>query len=165
MSTDHLALRLPNNSRFDAREYGLRIHEQPRSASPNFVSAYSRRNACQAKITRALRGKIFMDRDVAYGSPVRDKNIQTKDLAYWEPTYTDHKTRLKIGTRDKGKDRAYIAFFYHECQALGVRLTVDGPFKVDIRSGDLEELERVKIIGIFSDGLGPNAQSRFDNGR
>ena len=39
---------------------------------------------------------------------------------------------------------------------------VDGPFKVDIHNGDLEGLERVKTIGLFSDGLGPNAQVRLD---
>lgn len=39
----------------------------------------------------------------------------------------------------------------------------NGPFKVDIRNWDLEGLERVKIIGIFSNGLGPNAQLRLDN--
>ena len=38
----------------------------------------------------------------------------------------------------------------------------NGPFKVDIRNGDLEELERVKIIGLFNDGVGPNAQARLD---
>ena len=163
MSTDHLVLRLPNNSRFDACEYGLRIHEQPRSASPNSVSAYSKSSARRAGITHAPRGKIFMDWDVAYGNPVWDKNIQTNGLAYWELTHTNHTTRRKIMTRDKRKYRTYIALFYHECQALGVRITADGPFKVDIRIADLEGLERVQIISIFSDRLGPNAQSRLDN--
>jgi hypothetical protein len=40
---------------------------------------------------------------------------------------------------------------------------VNGPFKVDIRNGDLEELGGKKIIGLFSDQLGPNAQTRLDN--
>ena len=34
---------------------------------------------------------------------------------------------------------------------------------MDVRNGDLEGLERVKIIGLFSNSLGPNAQSRLDN--
>lgn len=44
-----------------------------------------------------------------------------------------------------------------------MRITADGPFKVDICNSDLKGLERVKIIGFFSDGLSPNAQSRLDN--
>ena len=38
----------------------------------------------------------------------------------------------------------------------------NGPFKVDIRNGDLEGLERVKTIGLFSNGLAPNTQVRLD---
>ena len=76
-----------------------------------------------------------------------------------EPTHMDSKARRK----GKGKGRTYIAFLYHACQALGVRITADGPFKVDIRNGDLERLERMKILDIFNDGLGRNAQSRLDN--
>ena len=107
--------------------------------------------------------KIILDWDVTYDNPVCDRNTQTKGLAYWEPTRTDPKARRKIGTRDKGKGRTYIAFLYHTCQVFGVRITVDGPFKVDIRNGDLERLQKVKIIGRFSDGLSPNAQLRLDN--
>ena len=55
-----------------------------------------------------------------------------------------------------------MAFLYHACQALGVRITECGLFKVDIRSGDLERLERVKIIGLFSDVIGPNVQKQLD---
>ena len=43
-----------------------------------------------------------------------------------------------------------------------MQIMADMPFKVDIRNGNLEGLERVKIIGLFNDGLGPNAQMRFD---
>ena len=64
--------------------------------------------------------------------------------------------------RGKGKGRTYIAFLYHACQALKVRITADGPFKVDIRNGDLEGFERVKIIGLFGVVLDPHAQKRFD---
>lgn len=39
-----------------------------------------------AGIPRAPHGKIFMGWDERYGNPVRDKNTQTKGLAYWEPT-------------------------------------------------------------------------------
>jgi hypothetical protein len=35
-----------------------------------------------------------------------------------------------------------------------VQITADDPFKVDICNGDLEGLERVKIIGFFSNRLG-----------
>ena len=69
----------------------------------------------------------------------------------------------KARRKGKGKGQTYIAFLYHACQALGVRITADGPFKVDIRNGDLERLERMKILDIFNDGLGRNAQSRLDN--
>ena len=55
-----------------------------------------------------------------------------------------------------------MAFLYHACQPLGVRITDCGLFKVDIRSGDLEGLERVKIIGLFSDVIGPNVQKQLD---
>lgn len=55
-----------------------------------------------------------------------------------------------------------MALLYHACQALGVRIMVNGPFKVDIRNGDLEGLERVKIIGLFNDEMGLNAQARLD---
>ena len=74
----------------------------------------------------------------------------------------DSKAIWKIGTHGKGKGRMYIAYLYHACQILGVRIMANGPFKVIIRNGDLEGLERVKIIGLFSDGLGPNAQTRLD---
>lgn len=74
----------------------------------------------------------------------------------------DPRARRKIRTRDK-RQNIYIATIYHACQTLGVRITADGPFKKNIRNGDLEGLERVKIIGMFSDGLNPNAQSRLDN--
>lgn len=47
--------------------------------------------------------------------------------------------------------------------SLRVRITADGPLKVDIRNRELEGLERVKIIGLFNNGLGPNAQSRLNN--
>ena len=60
------------------------------------------------------------------------------------------------------KGRTYVVFLYHVCQALGVRITECGLFKVDIRSGDLETLKRVKIIGLFSDVIGPNAQKQVD---
>jgi hypothetical protein len=42
------------------------------------------------------------------------------------------------------------------------RITADGQFKVDIRNGNLEELERVKIIGLFSDVLGTYAQKQLE---
>jgi hypothetical protein len=115
-----------------------------------------------AGIPRVPQGKIFMDWDLAYGNTVRDKNTKTKNLAYWEPTRMDPKARRKIGTRGKGKGRAYVAFLYHACQALGLRITADGQFKVDIRNGDLEGLERIKVIGVFSDVLGPHAQKQLE---
>ena len=107
-------------------------------------------------IPQAPQGKIFMDWDLIYGNPVKNTNTQTKSLAYWEPTRVDPKARRKIGTRGKGKGRMYIAFIYHAYQTIGVRIMANRPFKVDIRNGDLEGLERMKIIGSFSDGLGPN---------
>ena len=55
-----------------------------------------------------------------------------------------------------------MAFLYHACQVLEVRITAEGQFKVDIRSGDLEGLERVKIISLFSDVLGPHSQKRLE---
>ena len=55
-----------------------------------------------------------------------------------------------------------MAFLYHACRVLEVRITAEGQFKVDIRSGDLEGLERVKIIGLFSDVLGPHSQKRLE---
>ena len=55
-----------------------------------------------------------------------------------------------------------MAFLYHACQTLGVKITKCGIFNVDIRNGDLEGLERVKIIGLFSDVIGPNAQKQLD---
>lgn len=74
----------------------------------------------------------------------------------------DPKARRKINMRGKGKGRTYIAYLYHACQTLGIRIMANGPFKVDIRNGDLEGLERVKIIGLFNDRLGPNTQARLD---
>ena len=119
--------------------------------------------ACVAAgIPRVPQGKIFMDWDLAYSNTVRDKNTKTKGLAYWEPTRTDPKARRKIGTRGKGKGRTYVTFLYHACQALGVRIMADGPFKVDIRNGDLEGLERVKFIGLFNDVRGPQAQKQLE---
>ena len=55
-----------------------------------------------------------------------------------------------------------MAFLYHACQVLEVRITAEGQFKVDIRSGYLEGLEKVKIIGLFSDVLGPHSQKRLE---
>jgi hypothetical protein len=55
-----------------------------------------------------------------------------------------------------------VVFLYHTCQALGVRITADGPFKVDIRNGELEGLKRVKVIGLFNDVQGPQAQKQLD---
>ena len=115
-----------------------------------------------AGIPRVFHGKIFLDWALTYGNPIRDKNTQTKGLTYWEPTRTDLKARRKIETRGMTKGRTYVVFLYHACQALGVRITECGLFKVDIRSGDLEALKQVKIIGLFSDVIGPNAQKQLD---
>ena len=52
-----------------------------------------------------------------------------------------------------------MAFLYHACQTLGIRITADGPFKVNIGSRDLE---RVKIRGLFSDVLGPYVQKMLE---
>ena len=71
-----------------------------------------------AGIPRIPHEKIFMDWDLAYDNTVRDKNTKTKGLAYWEPTRTGPKARRKIGTRGKDKDRTYVVFLYHACQAL-----------------------------------------------
>ena len=103
-----------------------------------------------------------MDWDLAYDNTVCDKNTKIKGLAYWELTRTDPKARHKIGTRGKGKYRIYVTFLYHACQALGVRITADGPFKVDIRNGDLEGLEKVKVIGMFNDVLGLQAKKQLE---
>ena len=115
-----------------------------------------------ACIPRVLHGKVSLDWALTYGNPIRDKNTQTKGLTYWEPTHTDLKARRKIETRGMTKGRTYVVFLYHVCQALGVRIMECGLFKVDIRSGDLEALKRVKIIGLFSDVIGPNAQKQVD---
>ena len=115
-----------------------------------------------AGISRVPQKNIFMDWDVAYGNTVRDKNSKTKGLAYWEPTRIDPKVRRKIGTRGKGKGLTYVTFLYHAYQVLRVWITVDGPFKMDIRNGNLEGLERVKVIGLFSDVLGPEAQKQLE---
>ena len=53
-----------------------------------------------------------------------------------------------------------MAFLYHACQALGVIITECDLFKVHIQNG--EGLERVKIIGLFSDVIGMNAQKQLD---
>ena len=55
-----------------------------------------------------------------------------------------------------------MAFLYYACETLRVRITADGPFKVDICNGDLEGLERVKIIGLFNDVLGLQAQKQLE---
>ena len=115
-----------------------------------------------AGIPRVPHEKIFLDWDLTYGNPIRLKNTQTKGLTYWEPTRTDPKARRKIGTRENAKGRTYVAFLYHACQTLGVRITECGLFKVNIRSGNLEGLERVKIIDLFNDVIGPNAQKQLD---
>ena len=168
MSTDHLGLRLPNfrtirDSMLVNTAYAFINNLDPQ------VSTLFRHMVEEARIAagipRVPHGKIFLDWDLTYGNPVRDKNTQTKGLTYWEPTRTDPKARRKIGTRGKAKGRTYVAFLYHACQALGVRIADSGLFKVDIRSGDLEGLERVQIIGLYSDAEGPNAQAQLDKAK
>ena len=165
MNTDHLGLRLPNfrtirDSMLVNTAYAfinhldLQVHTLFRHIVEEARVA--------ANIPRFPYGKIFIDWHLAYGNPVRDKNTQTKGLTYWEPTRTDPKARRKIGMRGNDKGRTYVTFLYHACQTLGVRITVDGPFKVDIRSGNREGLEQVKIIGLFSDVLGPHAQKMLE---
>lgn len=111
-----------------------------------------------AGITWAPCGKIFMDWDGLW-EPI----TQTKELAYWEPTRTDSKAKHKVRTRGKGKGQTYIAFLYYACQALGVWITAENLFKVDIRNGDLEDLENIKIIDNLNNGMDPNTQPMLDN--
>ena len=165
MSTNHLGLRLPNfrtirDSMLVNMAYAFinNLNPQVRTLFRHMVEEAR----VAAGIPRVSHGKIFLDWDLAYGNPVRDKNTQTKGLTYWEPTCTHPKARYKIGRRGKCKGRTYVAFLYHACQALGVRTTADSPFKVDILNKDLERLERVKIIGLFSDVLGPHVYKRLE---
>ena len=164
MSTDHLGLRLPNfrtirDSMLVNTAYAFinNLDSQIHTLFRHMVEEAR----IVAGIPRVPHGKIFLDWDLTYGNPVRDKNTLTNGLTYWDSIRTDPKARRKIGTRGKAKGRTYVAFLYHACQALGVRITECGLFKVDIRSGDLEGLEQVKIIGLFSDVIGPNAQKQL----
>lgn len=116
-----------------------------------------------AEISRAPHGKIFMDWDLIYRNPIHDVNTQTKGFAYWKPTRTDSKARRKIRTRGKCEGRTYIAFLYHVCQTLGMQITAKKLFKVDIRNGNLEGLEKMKVIGNLNNKMGPNAQAMLDN--
>ena len=118
MNTDHLGLRLPNfrsirdsmlvNTAYAFINY---LDPQIRTMFRHMVEV----TRFAVGILRIPHGKIFMDWDVTYGNPVRDKNMQTKVLMYWEPTHTDPEAWRKIGTRCKGKGKTYIAFCYHAC--------------------------------------------------
>ena len=165
MNTDHLGLRLPNfrtirDSMLVNTAYAFinNLDMQVRTLFRHIVEEAR----VVANIPRHPYGKIFIDWDLGYGNPVRDKNTQSRGLMYWEPTSTDPKARRKIEMGGKNEGRTYVAFLYHACQTLGVRITADGPFKVDIRSGDREGLEQVKTIGLFSDVLGLHAQKRLE---
>jgi hypothetical protein len=92
-----------------------------------------------------------------------DVNTQTKGLAYGEPTRMDLHARRKIGMLGKGKGRTYMTFLYHACQALGVKITTDGVFKVNVHNGDLEGRERVMIIGNVNNRMGPCAQAMLNS--
>ena len=168
MSTDHLGLRLPNfrtirDSMLVNTAFAFLNNLDPHVKLLFKHMVEEIRVAAEIpRVPRDPQRRIFMNWGLTYGNPMRDANTQIKSLAYWKPMRTDSKARRKIRTRGKGKGRTYVAFLYHACQALGVRIMVNGPFKVDIRNGDLEGLERVKIIGLFNDEMGLNAQARLD---
>lgn len=109
-----------------------------------------------ARLPRAPRDKIFMDWDLVYGNPVRDVNTQKKSLTSGDFTHTDPKATRKIGMRNKEKERTYIVFFYNIGQAIRIMITTNGFFKIDTKNVDLEECERVKVIGNLNNGVNPH---------
>lgn len=88
-----------------------------------------------------------MDWELKYGDTIRELVTKTKGLAHWEPVSINPKARRKIGIAGRGKGRTYIAFLYHACQKLGVRILEDGSFKVHARNKDLMTIAGSKVIG------------------
>ena len=85
MSTDHLGLRLPNfrtirDSMLVNTAYAFmnNLNPQVRTLFRHMVEE----SCVAAGISRVPHGKIFLDWDLAYDNPVRDKNTQTKGLTY-----------------------------------------------------------------------------------
>ena len=85
MSTDHLGLRLPNfrtiwDSMLVNTAYAFINNLNPQVCT---LFRHMVEESCVAAgISRVSHGKIFLDWDLAYDKPVRDKNTQTKGLTY-----------------------------------------------------------------------------------
>ena len=118
MNTDHLGLRLSNFRTIRDSMLVNTVYAFINNLDPQVRTLFRHmmeEARVAAGIPRVPYGKIFLNWDLAYGNPVRGKNMQTKCLTYWEPTRTDRKARRTIGTRGKGKGRTYVAFVYYAC--------------------------------------------------
>lgn len=165
-STNHLGLRLPNFRTIRDSMLVNTAFAYIHNLDPQ-VRQLFRHMAEEMRIGAGIpnnpQGKIFLNWDLAYGRTRREPNTQTEGLAYWEPTGVDPSARRKIGDRGRGKGRTYIAFLYHACQALGVRITAQGIFEVSAENGEVEGHRDLQKIGEDPEmPRGPNAQEDLD---